>query len=55
MQTDTYIKMNTATRNEGRLIRKEVVHGQKFAMEKITQFEKGDISRFNFVSLAIWL
>lgn len=49
MQTDSYIKMNTAEAHQPRPIRQEVLRRQRYIQEKINQYNRSDINRLDFV------
>lgn len=49
MQTDSYIKINSAKKDERMSLRSEIVLKQSFIKDKILQLVNGTITCFNFV------
>lgn len=49
IQIDSYIQMNSVTNNENRFVKKDVIRKQEFIDNKISQYQKQNIRRYDFV------
>jgi hypothetical protein len=49
MQTDSYIRMNSANNNESRIVRTKQKTNMEFINKNIELYNDGQIDRYNFV------